>query len=269
MQPTVSFTRIHNIQVISLANSNGYRIFFASETGFCKPGVYGMKKNNSINDLMSITNIAAIRSLVVSKDLKGLHNALSADPSLANAGWPADDKNPALAHPLHRICDGVYSKIYSDEYAIEVAKIFMAHGADINGNVTEIKKDNPLVAAASLDAEQLGIFYVDQGAAINHPGCHGGTALHWAAWCGKDLLLNKLIAAGAQINKLCIDYKSTPVFWAAHGFYHSDRKAHDHYVACVRSLLEAGADKTTTNIDGSPPAEMVQEDEELFQLLKL
>jgi len=209
-----------------------------------------------------------IRNLVIKKDLPGLEKALSEEPSLANKGWPADEHNPVLAHPLHRLCDIVFNELITDVYAIEVATIFLNHGADVNGNVTEEKKDTPLIAAASLNAERLGIFYIDRGANIFHTGCHGGTALHWAAWCGKDVLAKRLIKEGSEINKRCIDFKSTPLFWTIHGFVNCGKENREHYTIIVKALLEAGANKTVPNIDGHMPAELLEPGDELLSLLQ-
>ena len=114
----------------------------------------------------------------------GLRKVLSENPSLANQGIPLGD-NPALAHPLHRLCDGVFHGLYSDEQAAEMARIFLTYGARVDGDPFRDQKDTPLVAAASLHADAVALLYIEQGANIHHRGCHGGTALHWAAWCGR------------------------------------------------------------------------------------
>jgi hypothetical protein len=51
-------------------------------------------------------------------------------------------------------------------------------GANVNGNNPAEKQDSPLLAAASLNADQLAYLYIEHGADIHHAGCHGGTALH-------------------------------------------------------------------------------------------
>lgn len=210
-----------------------------------------------------------ISELILAKDHAGLRKALAADPLLANAGIPYDEKNPATAHPLHRICDGVYCKRYRDEEAKEMAAIFLEYGADINGNAYGDKQDTPLTAAASLYAEQTGIFYVDQGANIHYAGCHGGTALHWAAWTGQDQLVQRLIEAHAAINRLCTEFKSTPLLWAVHGYKRGGPGNKRNQVQCVRLLLAAGADKTVPNIEGTLPIGFLDEqDEELLALLR-
>lgn len=145
-----------------------------------------------------------IKALIDSVDYEGLKNTLSKHSDLANEEIPFDESNTAKAHPLHRICDGVFLKTYSDEQAIETAKIFVAFGAKINGIKMILEKDTPLVTACSLYADKCALYYIEQGAELNHPGCEGGTALHWASWCGRPDVVCKLIENGADINKISI-----------------------------------------------------------------
>jgi len=209
-----------------------------------------------------------MKELIDNKDYDSIANALLANPELANAGIPYDTANTTLAHPLHRICDGVHNGQYTDKEAVRMATIFLQHGAKINGNELIVKKDSPLVAAASLHADEVAMLYIENGADINHPGCHGGTALHWAAWCGRPKLVQKLVEAGAEINKLCIDFKSTPLFWAIHGLKSSGKKDEGQYAECVNILLKAGAVKSIPNLDGTTALEILDEDdEELIALL--
>ena len=105
-----------------------------------------------------------------------------------------------------------------------------------------LKHDTPLIAAASLHAEKTGIYYIDQGANIFHQGCHGGTALHWAAWVGRDKLVKKLIDAGAELEKRCIDFYGTPLLWAVHGYRQSGEMNRHNQLECARLLVAAGAD---------------------------
>ncbi|MGF6929156.1 ankyrin repeat protein [Chitinophaga sp. W2I13] len=210
-----------------------------------------------------------MKELISNKDYEGIEKALSQNPSLANEGIPFDEKNTTKAHPLHRICDGVFAHTYTDQEAVEMARIFLAHGANVNGNELTEGRDTPLIAAASLHAEEVGILYIENGAAIDHAGCHGGTALHWGAWTGQDKLLARLIRENADIHKRCIDFKGTPLLWAVHGLKHGGPENRHHQVECVRLLIAAGADKTVPNIDGTTPLEFLEEaDKDLIDLLK-
>lgn len=209
-----------------------------------------------------------IKKLIDNKDYQGIEQALSNNPSLANEGIPYDSVNTTLAHPLHRICDGVFSGTYTDAEGVQLARIFLAHGANINGNRLVEKQDTPLVAAASLNADQVALLYIENGAVLNHAGCHGGTALHWAAWCGRDKVVEKLVQQGAEINKICIDFKATPLFWAVHGLKNGGASSSSNYLECVRILVQAGADKTIPNCDGNIAFELLDDgDLELKELL--
>jgi len=210
----------------------------------------------------------AMKNFLTDMDFEGLRKALAENPSLANEGLPYDGDNSALAHPLHRICDGVCEKRYTEDEAIRIATLFLEYGANINGFPIKEKQDTPLIAAASLRADKLALFYIDKGADTHPSGCHGGTALHWAAWCGRDIIVERLINEKAEINKLCIDFKSTPLLWAMHGLRFGGPDNLHHQAACVRLLLDAGADKSIPTFEGYLPKDFVMEEEtELLILL--
>jgi uncharacterized protein len=209
-----------------------------------------------------------MKELIEKKDYQGIRNLLSKNPNLANEGIPYDEKNTTKAHPLHRICDGVFAGKYSDEEAVEIAKIFLELGANVNGFELVENHDTPLVAASSLHADQVAILYIENGAIIHHAGCHGGTALHWASWCGRDKLVERLIREKAEINKRCIDFKGTPLLWAVHGYKFSVEKNRHNQIECARILIQAGADKKITNIEGATALDFLDEDDvELIKLL--
>lgn len=209
-----------------------------------------------------------ISKLIAAKDYKGLKARLSQNPNLANESIAFSEENTTKAHPLHRICDGVFLGKYADEEAVEMAKIFLEYGANVNGNKLIEKEDSPLVAAASLHADNVAMLYIENGAEINHPGFHGGTALHWAAWCGRPKLVERLIHAGSEINKKCIDYKATPLFWAVHSLKQTDKNDMGGYLECVKILMQAGADKNIPNGEGKTVFDLLSdEDVELNAIL--
>ena len=187
-----------------------------------------------------------IKKLIENKDYEGISQLLTSDPNLANEGItiPYDNESVIKAHPLHRICDAVFAKKITDQEAIQIATIFLDGGADINGATIKENEDTPLLAAASLHAEQLGIFYIEQGADIYYKGRQdGATALHWAAYCGRDQLVERLIRAGAIIDIADTAHNSTPLGWAVHSLMTSDRPNTLHQAACIKLLLQAGADE--------------------------
>lgn len=191
-----------------------------------------------------------IRAIIGQVDIERLSELLARHPELSNQGIGLRENERAVAHPLHRLCDGVHAGLYSDDDAIRMAQVFLAFGADINGGTLRTNRDSPLTAAASLSAEKTAMYYIDKGALITHPGCYGGTALHWAAWCGRDLLVAKLIAASAPLEERCSEFLSTPLFWAVHGFTSGGARNRRHQFECARLLIAAGANKDTRNKDG-------------------
>lgn len=205
-----------------------------------------------------------IRDLVFSVNLQALNDALHANPELANEEISLPD-NPATAHPLHRICDAVSNGYYTEEMGIDVAKLFLKYGAYVNFNLVD-GKDSPLTAACSLGCDQLALFYIGQGARIDHRGCHGGTALHWASWCGRDAVVEKLVTLQTNLNQLCIDFKSTPLFWAAHG-YRAGKENLNHQVNCARILLAHGADPSIPNFEGYLPVQLIDDGNKEFLAL--
>ncbi|MGK2860385.1 MAG: ankyrin repeat domain-containing protein [Chitinophagaceae bacterium] len=209
-----------------------------------------------------------MRKLIDNKDYNGIKQILADNPDLANEGIAYDEMNSTKAHPLHRICDGVFSKRYTDEEAVLMAKIFLENGAKVDGSSLAEKQDTPLIAAASLHADEVAILYIENGASINHAGCHGGTALHWAAWCGRDNVVRKLLKNGAEINRQCIDFEATPLFWAIHGLKKGDKNNIHNQLECARILIQSGADKDIPNKEGKRVFDLLnKEDLEIVELL--
>jgi uncharacterized protein len=203
----------------------------------------------------------SIRQLINNRDYKGIEQAISNNPHIVNEGIPYDAVNTTKAHPLHRICDGVFSEKYTDEEAVKLAKLFLANGADINGNELIERQDTPLIAAASLHADQVAILYIENGANIHHAGCNGGTALHWAAWCGRAMVVKRLIQAGAAVNKKCLDFKATPLFWAVHGIKNGGTDSLRDCLECIHLLIQSGADKTIPNGEGKTVFDLLNDDD--------
>lgn len=209
-----------------------------------------------------------MKNLLLTKDFEGIKKALSINPTLANQYISFDDKNLIKAHPLHRICDGVFSGKYTDEEAVRMATLFLNYGAKIDGTQLIEKQDSPLIAASSLHADLLAILYIEKGANIHHIGTHGGTALHWAAWCGREKVVERLVQKGAEINKQCIDFKATPLFWTVHGLKKGDKKNLTNYLKCIKILIGAGADKNIANSDGNTVFDLLNDgDLEIKEIL--
>jgi uncharacterized protein len=55
--------------------------------------------------------------------------------------------------------------------------------------------------------------------------------------------------------------------WAVHGYVSGGRKRMGHYAECIRLLLDAGADKTIPNLEGTKPVEFLDQEDEIAKLL--
>lgn len=206
-----------------------------------------------------------MRDIIFAGDIGELEKLLAVYPHLAfeDVALPG---NIALAHPPHRICDAVFQNCYSEETGRKLAEVFIKYGASVNID-PQVIKDSPLTAACSLRCDDLALFYIEHGASIDHRGCHGGTALHWSAWCGRDKILRKLMTMNPAIDQRCIDFKSTPLFWAIHGYKFGGLENRHHQIDCARILLENGADASIPNFEGYLPAQLSgPNDNELFAL---
>lgn len=188
-----------------------------------------------------------VKTLIENKDYNKLNQLLLAHPNLANEGItiPFDPFCRTKAHPLHRVCDGVFAGKITDNEAVKLAMILLDNGADIDGDKME-NEGTPLLAAASLHAEQVGIFYIENGADVHYTYKNdGASALHWAAFCGRDKLVEKLIEVNAAIDEPDEEHKSTPIGWALHAMMTKDKRNVHKQVRCIKLLLKAGADTGT------------------------
>jgi len=190
-----------------------------------------------------------------------IQEAIKKDNSLVNQviKWGPLLRNKS--HPIHYLCDRVFAEKLDDKTAGEIATLLIDHGADVNGYGFEELKDTPLVAAASLHADEVALVLIDAGADIHHAGCFGGTALHWAAWCGRDKVVKRLLQEDIDLDRRCISHKSTAFFWAAHGRANGGEKNQRNQIDCARMLKEAGADMTIPNLNGITAKALLKDDQ--------
>ncbi len=211
-----------------------------------------------------------VKKLIETKDYNGLTKVLADHPELANKGItiPYDMFCRSKAHPLHRICDAVFSKKITEDEAILLAKILLENGADIDGDHHK-GEGTPLLAAASLHAEQVGIFYIDNGANVHFTYKNdGASALHWAAFCGRDKLVARLIEANAEIDKIDETHNSTPLGWAVHCLQSGDKGNTHKQLNCIKLLLKRGGDIKNIDAEKSNYLRMLaSNDQELQNLL--
>src|SRR5258708_15393270 len=133
----------------------------------------------------------------------------------------------------------LFSAIMQTGKDLPLVEALIQAGADLNFN-QDGKSETPLIGAASLGAEDVGLRLLDSGARPDLRGLFGETALHWAALLGEDRLVAKLIPV-SDLDLKDEKYSSPPLGWAIHGW--SDPPAGDHgrQREVVALLLAAGA----------------------------
>jgi ankyrin repeat protein len=169
-----------------------------------------------------------------------LRARLDADPALANTiiRWGPNGKNPSV--PLHYVCDMVFNGVVDAAAALPLAEALLASGAAID-TPHEYHGDTPLIGAASLLVEDVGLRLVEAGADVTARGLFGATALHWASMHGLTRLAEALIEAGADIQLPDTEHDGSPFGWAVHGWKENKKGVPRTQPDVARLLVAAGA----------------------------
>lgn len=175
-----------------------------------------------------------------------LRRLLQEDPSRANELIRWGDDKKLFTHPLHYISDVVFTGRLPKHAEILLVDALIEAGADLNFQREREdgrKSDTPLIGAASLGAEDIGIRLLDAGAKPEPVGLFGETALHWAAMLGEDRLAARLVEGqGAYLLNLKDErYKSPPLGWAVHGWSNPPAGNHGRHREVITLLVSAGA----------------------------
>jgi hypothetical protein len=149
-------------------------------------------------------------------DAAALRQLLVDDPSQANALilWGIDQRN--LTHPLHYVSDVLFSDPAKRGSEPELVATLIDAGADVNFQASP-RTDTPLIGAASLGAEDVGLALLKAGARPELVGIFGETALHWAAHLGEVRLAAALIPC-SDLNFKDEKFGGSPLDWALHGW---------------------------------------------------
>lgn len=177
-----------------------------------------------------------VKTSIDSGDAATLQRLLSEDSSRANEliRW-----GKCVTHPLHYVSDMLFNGILQKDKELPLVEALIQAGADPNFN-KDGKSETPLIGAASLGAEDVGIFLLDAGARPEPRGLFGETALHWAALLGEDRLVARLIP-GSDVDLKDKKYGSPPLGWAIHGWCNPPAGNHGRQVEVVAQLVSAGA----------------------------
>ena len=168
-----------------------------------------------------------------------LRRLLAEDPSRANTliYWGKNDS--CLTHPLHFVSDMLFDHSLPRGMEMPLVEALLLAGADPDFQ-RDGKGDTPLIGAASLGAEEVGLRLLDAGANRQLLGLFGETALHWAAMLGEESLTRGLID-GSDLNLPDARYHSSPLGWAFHGWEDPPAGDQGGQRSIILLLVAAGA----------------------------
>ena len=172
-------------------------------------------------------------------DMGALQQLLAEDPSRANELIEWGNQKKCFTHPLHYISDMLFNGTLQRGKELPLVDALIEAGANVNFNKNG-KSETPLIGAASLGAEDVGLRLLDAGAKPDIRGLFGETALHWAALLGEDRLVARLIP-GSDINLEDEKYNSPPLGWAIHGWCDPPAGNHGRQREVAALLVFAGA----------------------------
>jgi hypothetical protein len=161
-----------------------------------------------------------IKTIIETMDAAALRQLLADDPSQANAliSWGEDREQDQrnITHPLHYVSDVLFTDPAKKGRELELVSALIEAGADVNFQISP-RTDTPLIGAASLGAEEVGIALLKAGAKPEIVGIFGETALHWAAHLGEARLVAELIPC-SDLNFKDEKFCGSPLDWALHGW---------------------------------------------------
>ena len=184
-----------------------------------------------------------VKTAIRNGDAAALRQLLAEDSSRANELIRWGETKPCLTHPLHFISDMLFEGTLPKGKEIPLVDELLGAGADLDFQRTREdgrKGDTPLIGAASLGAEDVGLRLLAAGAKPDPRGLFGETALHWAALLGEDRLVAELIR-GSNVNLRDKKYNSPPLGWAIHGWCEPPAGNHGRQCEVVVLLVAVGA----------------------------
>ena len=184
-----------------------------------------------------------VKTAIRNADAAVLRQLLAEDSSRANELIRWGEIKPCFTHPLHFISDMLFEGTLPQGKEILLVDVLLNAGADLDYQRSREdgkKSDTPLIGAASLGAEDVGLRLLAAGAKPDLRGLFDETALHWAALLGEDRLVAELIT-GSNINLRDEKYNSPPLGWAIHGWCEPPAGNHGRQREVVAVLFAAGA----------------------------
>lgn len=180
-----------------------------------------------------------VKKALQTGDAVGLRLLLAEDPARANELVHWGRLCEIHTHPLHFVSDMLFDGTLARGKELPLIEALLAAGADCNYRAPN--GETPLIGAASLGAEDVGLRLLEADAAPSALGGFKETALHWAALLGLNRLAARLIEKGSDVNLRDARYNSTPLGWALHGRFNPPAGNHGRHPEIVARLVAAGA----------------------------
>jgi hypothetical protein len=184
-----------------------------------------------------------VKKAIRNGDADALQRLLIEDSSGANTLILWGKNDCVLTHPLHYVSDMLFEGTLRKGKELPLIEALIQAGADLDfqrDREDGKKSDTPLIGAASLAAEEVGLRLLEAGARPELRGLFGETALHWAALLGEDRLVGRLIAR-SDLDHKDEKYHSSPLGWAVHGQYNPPAGNQGRQCEVAALLVSAGA----------------------------
>jgi ankyrin repeat protein len=179
------------------------------------------------------------REAIQAGDAGVLRDLLAEDPARANQLIEWGKNCEIRTHPLHFVSDMLFNGRLERGKELPLIEALLAAGADVNHQASN--GETPLIGAASLDAEDVGLRLLEAGARPELRGAFRETALHWAASLGLPRLVAGLVEAGADVSLRDARFNATPLGWAIHGRDTLPAGGHGRHAEVIAILEAAGA----------------------------
>jgi hypothetical protein len=170
---------------------------------------------------------------------EALQFLLAENPTRADELIHWGENRCILTHPLHYISDMLFNGTLPKGKELPLVDALVRAGANVNFHKPG-KGETPLIGAASLAAEDVGIALLEAGADPTCRGIFGETALHWAAMLGEDRLVARLIP-GSDLDLKDQKYGSSPLGWAIFGWSNPPAGNPGRQREVILLLVAAGA----------------------------
>ncbi len=141
----------------------------------------------------------------------------------------------------------------------DVVRLLLAAGADVNAEQFP-NGETPLFGAVFENDAAMMRLLLDAGAHVDVFNYNEETPLHAATYDAFPEGVRILLEAGASHHFRTRQESGTPLYLCAYYWFQS--------VGCARLLLKAGADVNACDDDGYTPLDYLDEDSELYTLLR-